>query len=216
MEAQGPYSSPPRKPAHPDGRRLIWAWCWIDGMQQGISRFRASSPPDDGVLRISPLHELETLRADEVKVDGISPPQETRVIDDVAGDSARARHPDRARILSPLWRHRPLRRRVQEVSVIVEHSFRDPPDGDTEAPFIADRDSAPPRVHRQGNESRLRRRPASDHRHPPTTTTGRFTSGSSRTPESALILSLSPDELDVRQKLQSRAAKRPSDATIVG
>jgi sucrose-6-phosphate hydrolase SacC (GH32 family) len=73
----------------PDGRRLMWAWCWIDGLQNGIQSLpRELSLPEDGVLRIAPLRELETLRSDEVRVNGIEvAPTGIRVVDGVAGDA---------------------------------------------------------------------------------------------------------------------------------
>lgn len=52
----------------PDGRRVMWAWCQLKGLpiQNGIQSLpRELSLPDDGVLRIKPLRELETLRTDE-------------------------------------------------------------------------------------------------------------------------------------------------------
>lgn len=54
-----------------DGRRVMWAWCAIQGfssdktLQSGIQSLpRELSLPADGVLRIKPLRELESLRAD--------------------------------------------------------------------------------------------------------------------------------------------------------
>lgn len=53
----------------PDGRRVMWAWLATIGMNDGKmsnktiqSLPRELSLPDDGVLRIKPLRELETLR----------------------------------------------------------------------------------------------------------------------------------------------------------
>ena len=67
-----------------DGRRVMWAWCLINPgkdvpLQASIQSLpRELSLPEDGVLRIKPLRELETLRSDEkretdltVKSDGI-------------------------------------------------------------------------------------------------------------------------------------------------
>jgi sucrose-6-phosphate hydrolase SacC (GH32 family) len=73
----------------PDGRRLMWAWCWIDGMQNGIQSLpRELSLPEDGILRIAPLRELETLRHDEVAVAGIEVPAgRISVVDGIAGDT---------------------------------------------------------------------------------------------------------------------------------
>ena len=49
-----------------DGRRVMWAWCNIGHPQSGIQSLpRELSLPDDGVLRIKPLRELERLRHDE-------------------------------------------------------------------------------------------------------------------------------------------------------
>jgi len=47
----------------PDGRRIMWAWCRLDGAQSAIQSLpRELSLPEDGVLRIKPLRELEKLR----------------------------------------------------------------------------------------------------------------------------------------------------------
>jgi beta-fructofuranosidase len=46
-----------------DGRRVMWTWCNLDATQSGIQSLpRELSLPADGVLRIKPLRELETLR----------------------------------------------------------------------------------------------------------------------------------------------------------
>ncbi len=51
-----------------DGRRVMWAWCLLDGAQSGIQSLpRELSLPEDGVLRIKPLRELEKLRYDQHK-----------------------------------------------------------------------------------------------------------------------------------------------------
>ncbi len=48
-----------------DGRRVMWAWCNIWYPQTGIQSLpRELSLPEDGVLRIKPLRELEMLRHD--------------------------------------------------------------------------------------------------------------------------------------------------------
>jgi len=47
----------------PDGRRVMWAWCNLGHPQSGIQSLpRELSLPDDGVLRLQPLRELEKLR----------------------------------------------------------------------------------------------------------------------------------------------------------
>ena len=55
----------------PDGRRVMWAWLFAQNKlrvsphwQEVISLPRELSLPDDGVLRIKPLRELEQLRHD--------------------------------------------------------------------------------------------------------------------------------------------------------
>ncbi len=93
----------------PDGRRVMWAWCATadrnDGRMSNLtiqSLPRELSLPADGVLRIKPLRELETLRyepntAENVEVVDVartlladrSPPG--RKIADLAGDSAEIR-----------------------------------------------------------------------------------------------------------------------------
>ena len=57
----------------PDGRRVMWAWLATLGRSDGTmdSRTIQSLPrelslPDDAILRIKPLRELETLRYDPV------------------------------------------------------------------------------------------------------------------------------------------------------
>jgi sucrose-6-phosphate hydrolase SacC (GH32 family) len=72
----------------PDGRRVMWAYCWIYGLQNGIQSLpRELSLPEDGILRISPLRELEKLRTDEVAVDGLEvSPASAQIVDGVAGD----------------------------------------------------------------------------------------------------------------------------------
>ena len=50
----------------PDGRRIMWAWCNLGYPQSGIQSLpRELSLPEDGVLHIKPLRELERLRFDE-------------------------------------------------------------------------------------------------------------------------------------------------------
>ena len=56
----------------PDGRRVMWAWSRVKERLKGVpiqssiqSLPRELSLPKDGVLRIKPLRELETLRFDE-------------------------------------------------------------------------------------------------------------------------------------------------------
>ena len=63
----------------PDGRRVMWAWLATLGKTDGKmdSRTIQSLPrelslPDDGILRIKPLRELETLRYDPVTLADIT------------------------------------------------------------------------------------------------------------------------------------------------
>jgi len=54
----------------PDGRRVMWAWCLGGGntLWDGIQSLpRELSLPEDGVLRIKPLRELEQLRYNPVR-----------------------------------------------------------------------------------------------------------------------------------------------------
>jgi len=65
----------------PDGRRVMWAWCAsIDPKINGKtlqSLPRELSLPQDGVLRIKPLRELESLRYEPIALNDIkvNPPQ---------------------------------------------------------------------------------------------------------------------------------------------
>ena len=50
-----------------DGRRVMWAWLISGAKPTGVQSLpRELELPDDGVLRIRPLRELETLRYDEI------------------------------------------------------------------------------------------------------------------------------------------------------
>jgi len=56
----------------PDGRRVMWAWCRLEGAQSAIQSLpRELSLPADGVLRIKPLRELKKLRYDLKNQDNI-------------------------------------------------------------------------------------------------------------------------------------------------
>lgn len=55
-----------------DGRRVMWAWCNLGHPQSGIQSLpRELSLPEDGVLRIRPLRELESLRHQEQRRDAV-------------------------------------------------------------------------------------------------------------------------------------------------
>jgi len=72
----------------PDGRRVMWAWCRVEGAQSAIQSLpRELSLPDDGVLRIKPLRELEQLRYDE-KDEGniVVKSDSSHVLKEIAGD----------------------------------------------------------------------------------------------------------------------------------
>ena len=57
----------------PDGRRVMWAWMILDGAPTGIQSLpRELSLPADGILRIKPLTELQSLRTNEVSHQNIS------------------------------------------------------------------------------------------------------------------------------------------------
>jgi beta-fructofuranosidase len=74
----------------PDGRRVMWAWCKLDqpGMRTAIQSLpRELSLPEDGVLRIKPLKELETLRFEEkTETDLEVPAGAPVVLQQIAGD----------------------------------------------------------------------------------------------------------------------------------
>ena len=71
----------------PDGRRVMWAWLATLGVSDGKldnrtiqSLPRELSLPEDGVLRIKPLHELEALRYDPVVLDDIKISELTKTV----------------------------------------------------------------------------------------------------------------------------------------
>ncbi len=72
----------------PDGRRVMWAWCNLGFPQTGIQSLpRELSLPEDGVLRIKPLRELETLRHGEKSEAGFSVKADSpAMLKDIAGD----------------------------------------------------------------------------------------------------------------------------------
>ncbi len=72
-----------------DGRRVMWAWCKLDSPQSGIQSLpRELSLPDDGVLRIQPLRELETLRYDAKSEASLTVKSDTRTkLQEIAGDT---------------------------------------------------------------------------------------------------------------------------------
>ncbi|PZF86645.1 glycoside hydrolase family 32 protein [Jiangella anatolica] len=70
----------------PDGRRVMWAWAFIEAPWSGIQILpRELDLPGDGILRIRPLRELERLRADERSVRGIAVDDGSRLVSDVGG-----------------------------------------------------------------------------------------------------------------------------------
>lgn len=73
----------------PDGRRVMWAWCNLEYPQTAIQSLpRELSLPEDGILRIKPLRELEKLRSDEKSASPISLPRDTSYpLDGIAGDA---------------------------------------------------------------------------------------------------------------------------------
>ena len=75
----------------PDGRRVMWAWCVLKGLplQSGIQSLpRELSLPEDGVLRIKPLRELEGLRQDEKREAGMTVKSDAAYkLKDIAGDT---------------------------------------------------------------------------------------------------------------------------------
>ena len=75
----------------PDGRRVMWAWLQIGGgkFQGGVQCLpRELSLPADGVLRIKPLKELDTLRAEPKDLGSLAIQAGTpAVLEGVSGDT---------------------------------------------------------------------------------------------------------------------------------
>ena len=76
-----------------DGRRVMWAWCRLEGAQSAIQSLpRELSLPDDGVLRIKPLRELRKLRYDEKNEGNITvKSNSSRMLKDISGDTVELR-----------------------------------------------------------------------------------------------------------------------------
>lgn len=79
----------------PDGRRVMWAWSVLKDLptQSGIQSLpRELSLPDDGVLRIKPLRELESLRTDEKTESNITVKSDSNYrLKEIAGDTIEMR-----------------------------------------------------------------------------------------------------------------------------
>ncbi len=86
----------------PDGRRVMWAWCRLMFPQTGIQSLpRELSLPEDGILRIKPLRELETLRHDEHHITDLTAiPDQPVILPGIQGDALELNlllHPGTAR-----------------------------------------------------------------------------------------------------------------------
>jgi sucrose-6-phosphate hydrolase SacC (GH32 family) len=77
----------------PDGRRVMWAWCRLEGAQSAIQSLpRELSLPDDGVLRIKPLRELKKLRYDVKNEGNITVKSNSNhMLKDISGDTVELR-----------------------------------------------------------------------------------------------------------------------------
>ena len=63
-----------------DGRRVMWAW-FLGGEVKGVQSLpRELELPDDGILRIKPLRELESLRCDEQIAEKITVKTDTDLV----------------------------------------------------------------------------------------------------------------------------------------
>jgi len=77
----------------PDGRRVMWAWCFAArggfGFRTGVQSLpRELSLPDDNILRIKPLKELESLRYDEKKLTNLEVKAgQSLTLDGIRGDT---------------------------------------------------------------------------------------------------------------------------------
>lgn len=91
MNWQGWEFFAPESVLTPDGRRVMWAWCLLKNLpiQGGIQSLpRELSLPEDGVLRIKPLRELETLRHDEKSEANITVTSDSvHKLKEIAGDT---------------------------------------------------------------------------------------------------------------------------------
>ncbi len=72
-----------------DGRRVMWAWLINGGKPSGIQSLpRELELPQDGVLRIKPLAELQKLRYDEIVISDISVKSDNEFeLENITGDA---------------------------------------------------------------------------------------------------------------------------------
>ncbi|MFC2090420.1 GH32 C-terminal domain-containing protein [Bacteroidota bacterium] len=72
-----------------DGRRVMWTWITADASPSGLQSLpRELELPDDGILRIRPLKELETLRYDEQRIENITVSKDEAFrLSDLTGDA---------------------------------------------------------------------------------------------------------------------------------
>jgi sucrose-6-phosphate hydrolase SacC (GH32 family) len=72
-----------------DGRRVMWAWMITEASPTGIQSLpRELELPDDGVLRIRPLKELETLRYEKQTINDITiESEEAFVLSQITGNA---------------------------------------------------------------------------------------------------------------------------------
>jgi sucrose-6-phosphate hydrolase SacC (GH32 family) len=72
-----------------DGRRVMWAWLITKSSQTGIQSLpRELQLPEDGILRIRPLKELEILRSDELSKGNITITKENGLnLSEISGDA---------------------------------------------------------------------------------------------------------------------------------
>ena len=72
-----------------DGRRVMWAWLGVNVAPLGVQSLpRELSLPADGVLRIKPLRELESLRYDESSKTNLTVKSDApTTLKDIAGDA---------------------------------------------------------------------------------------------------------------------------------
>jgi hypothetical protein len=89
MNWQGWDFFAPESVLTPDGRRVMWSWCNLPGVQSGIQSLpRELSLPEDGLLRIKPLRELETLRYGETSEGNITVRSDSsQALKKIAGDT---------------------------------------------------------------------------------------------------------------------------------
>jgi beta-fructofuranosidase len=141
MNWRGRMFFAPESVLTPDGRRVMWAWCLADREPFGFAGIqslpRELSLPDDGVLRIKPLRELEALRGDERHKTGIEVEAGAVKLDDLQDEAVEVRAVLASSSAEPFGLRLFCGAESQGLPVLIDPKSKTLQVGETRAPFDA-------------------------------------------------------------------------------